>query len=97
MDQFELIRTASRVYGKSIRQLGRETGHHRVTIRKSACREGTAVSSAGEAESSGDGSGREDRRAVGGWGPPKAAQNKDTQPDACTPGCWRNMSSQGRR
>ena len=34
MDQFELIRTASRVYGKSIRQIGRETGHHRVTIRK---------------------------------------------------------------
>ena len=34
MDQFELIKTASRVYGKSIRQIGRETGHHRVTIRK---------------------------------------------------------------
>ena len=34
MDQFELIRTAARVYGKSIRQIGRETGHHRVTIRK---------------------------------------------------------------
>ena len=34
MDQFELIRMASRVYGKSIRQIGRETGHHRVTIRK---------------------------------------------------------------
>ncbi len=34
MDQFELIRTASRVYGKSIRQIRRETGHHRTTIRK---------------------------------------------------------------
>ena len=34
MDQYELIRTAHRVYGKSIRQIQRETGHHRVTIRK---------------------------------------------------------------
>ena len=34
MDQYELIRTASRVYGKSIRQIRRETGHHRTTIRK---------------------------------------------------------------
>ena len=34
MDQYELIRTASRVYGKSIRQIRRETGHHRRTIRK---------------------------------------------------------------
>jgi transposase len=34
MDQYELIRTAHRVYGKSIRQIGRETGHHRETIRK---------------------------------------------------------------
>ena len=34
MDQFELIRTASRVYGKSIREIRRETGHHRTTIRK---------------------------------------------------------------
>ncbi len=34
MDQFELIRTASRVYGKSVRQIRRETGHHRATIRK---------------------------------------------------------------
>ena len=40
MDQFELIRTASRVYGKSIRQLGRETGHPRDDS-QSACREGT--------------------------------------------------------
>ena len=32
--QYELIRTASRVYGKSIRQIRRETGHHRTTIRK---------------------------------------------------------------
>ena len=34
MDQYELIRTAHRVYGKSIREIGRETGHHRETIRK---------------------------------------------------------------
>lgn len=34
MDQYELIRTAHRVYGKSIRQIRRETGHHRRTIRK---------------------------------------------------------------
>lgn len=34
MDQYELIRTAHRVYGKSIRQIRRETGHHRKTIRK---------------------------------------------------------------
>lgn len=34
MDQYELIRTSSRVYGKSIRQIARETGHHRSTIRK---------------------------------------------------------------
>ena len=34
MDQYELIRTVHRVYGKSIRQIARETGHHRETIRK---------------------------------------------------------------
>jgi hypothetical protein len=34
MDQYELIRTAHRVYGKSIRTIARETGHHRSTIRK---------------------------------------------------------------
>ena len=34
MDQYEMIRTAHRVYGKSIRQIARETGHHRKTIRK---------------------------------------------------------------
>jgi len=34
MDQYELIRTASRVYQNSIRQIARETGHHRKTIRK---------------------------------------------------------------
>lgn len=34
MDQYELIRTANRVYGKSIREIRRETGHHRKTIRK---------------------------------------------------------------
>ncbi len=34
MDQYEYIRTANRVYGKGIRQIQRETGHSRVTIRK---------------------------------------------------------------
>ncbi len=34
MDQYELIRTAHRVYKKSIRRIRRETGHHRKTIRK---------------------------------------------------------------
>ena len=34
MDQYEYIRTAHRVYGKSIRQIQKETGHSRVTIRK---------------------------------------------------------------
>ena len=34
MDQYELIRTASRVYKKSIRQIARETGHDRRTVRK---------------------------------------------------------------
>ena len=34
MDQYELVRTAQRVYKKSIRQIARETGHTRGTIRK---------------------------------------------------------------
>jgi len=34
MEQYEYIRTAHRVYGKSIRQIQKETGHSRVTIRK---------------------------------------------------------------
>ena len=34
MDQYEYIRTAYRVYGKGIRQIQRETGHDRKTIRK---------------------------------------------------------------
>jgi transposase len=34
MDQYEHIRTAHRVYKKSIRQIARETGHTRKTIRK---------------------------------------------------------------
>lgn len=34
MDQYEYIRTAHRVYDKSIRQIQKETGHSRVTIRK---------------------------------------------------------------
>ena len=34
VDQYELIRTSNRVYGKGIRRIGRETGHARATIRK---------------------------------------------------------------
>lgn len=34
MDQYGYIRTAARVYGKGIRQLSKETGHSRETIRK---------------------------------------------------------------
>jgi len=34
MEQYEYIRTAHRVYGKSIRQIQKDTGHSRVTIRK---------------------------------------------------------------
>ncbi len=34
MDQYEWVRTAHRVYQKSIRQIARETGHTRRTVRK---------------------------------------------------------------
>jgi predicted transcriptional regulator len=34
MDQYELIRTSHRVYKKSIRQIAKETGHSRNTVRK---------------------------------------------------------------
>jgi transposase len=34
VDQYEYIRTAHRVYGKKIRQIARETGHSRNTIKK---------------------------------------------------------------
>lgn len=34
VDQYEYIRIAHRVYGKGIRQIQKETGHSRVTIRK---------------------------------------------------------------
>ena len=34
MDQYELIRTANRLYAKSIRAIAREYGHSRKTIRK---------------------------------------------------------------
>jgi transposase len=34
MDQYEYVRIAHRVYGKSVRQIQRETGHDRKTIRK---------------------------------------------------------------
>lgn len=34
MDQYEFIRTSHRVYGKSIKELSRQTGHSRNTIKK---------------------------------------------------------------
>ena len=34
MDQYEYIRTAKRVYKKSIREICRDTGHSRNTVRK---------------------------------------------------------------
>jgi transposase len=34
MEQYELIRTAHRVYGKGIREIAREFGHHRDTVRR---------------------------------------------------------------
>ena len=34
MDQYSFIRTAHRVYGKKIKQIERETGHSRDTMRK---------------------------------------------------------------
>jgi len=34
MDQYEMIRTAHRQYGKGVQKLAREYGHHRKTIRK---------------------------------------------------------------
>jgi transposase len=39
MEQYSFIRTAQRVYGKSIRQISRETGHSRKTIRQILCQE----------------------------------------------------------
>ena len=34
VDQYNYIRTAPRVYGKKIREIARETGHSRNTVRK---------------------------------------------------------------
>ena len=34
MDQYEYIRSAHRVYNKAIREIARETGHDRKTIKK---------------------------------------------------------------
>jgi DNA-binding phage protein len=34
VDQYEYIRIAHRVYGKGIRQIARDTGHSRNTIKK---------------------------------------------------------------
>jgi DNA-binding CsgD family transcriptional regulator len=34
MDQYELVRTAHRVYGKNVSEIARETGHSRNTVKK---------------------------------------------------------------
>jgi predicted transcriptional regulator len=34
MDQYDYIRTAKRVYKKSIKEICRETGHSRTTVRQ---------------------------------------------------------------
>jgi len=34
VDQYSYIRTAHRVYGKKIKQIARETGHSKNTIKK---------------------------------------------------------------
>ena len=34
VDQYEYIRTANRVYGKKIKQIARETGHSKNTVKK---------------------------------------------------------------
>ena len=34
MSQYDYIRTANRVYGKSIKEISRETGHSKNTIKK---------------------------------------------------------------
>ena len=34
VDQYDLIRTSYRVYGKKIKQIARETGHSKNTIKK---------------------------------------------------------------
>ena len=44
MDQYEMVRTAHRVYKKSIRRISRETGHTRRTIPEGVGRAGAQVS-----------------------------------------------------
>jgi hypothetical protein len=34
VDQYDLIRTSYRVYGKGVKQIARETGHSKNTIKK---------------------------------------------------------------
>ena len=34
VDQYEYVRTARRVYGKSVSEIARETGHSRNTVKK---------------------------------------------------------------
>jgi len=34
VDQYEFIRTSYRVYGKSIKEIARETGHSKNTVKK---------------------------------------------------------------
>ena len=96
MDQFELIRTASRVYGKSVRQIRRETGHHRATIRKALA--GTEAKYRRQKE----------RRApvmdsvakiIEQWlmGDRQQPRKQRHTARRVTPGWWKSISSRGQR
>jgi len=76
MDQYELIRTAKRAYGKSIRQIARHTGHHRVTIRKALSREEPQYRREKTSEVRGDGCSGRGGGAVAARGPGGAEETK---------------------
>ena len=79
MDQYELIRTAHRVYKKSIRQIARETGHTRRTVRKVLAGQEPKYRREKGASLSGDGPGRRDRRCLAPGGPgPSQSSNATT-------------------
>ncbi len=64
MDQYEHIRTAHRVYKKSIRQIARETGHTRKTVRKALQGLSPKYRRKGESGMWGDGLGRRGSREM---------------------------------
>ena len=74
MDQYEMVRTAHRVYKKSIRQIARETGHTRRTVQEGVGRAGAEVSAGEGAGLSGDGSGGRDRGGLAAGGSGAAGQ-----------------------